>query len=93
MKADAAGIEPQDFSLYNKIERLYKLKMRKLPEMPKPLMDGKEIMKLAGLPAGSQIGKLKEELYELQLAGKIKNHKAAEKWLKDNSKHYKARNT
>lgn len=82
MYADAAGTDPGDFTLYKKIEKLYKLKTRKHPELPKPFLTGKEIMDITGLPAGSRIGELKDELYELQIDGKVKTRKAAKKWLK-----------
>lgn len=84
MKADAAGTDPGDFTLYDKIEKLYRLKTRRMPELPKPFLSGEDIMSLTGLPAGSRIGELKDQLYEMQIDGKIKTRKAAEKWLQQN---------
>jgi poly(A) polymerase len=86
MKADAAGTDPGDFTLYNKIEKLFRLKLKKHPEPPKPFLTGEDIMALTGLPAGSRIGELKDQLYELQVDGKLKTREKAEKWLKDNFK-------
>lgn len=82
MYADAAGTDPGDFTLYKKIEKLYKIKTRKHPEMPKPFLTGKEIMEITGLPAGNRIGELKEELYEMQMDRKIRTRNSAEKWVK-----------
>lgn len=82
MKADAAGTDPGDFSLYDKIEKLYRLKLKKHPELPKPFLTGEDIMKLTGLPAGSRIGELKDQLYEMQIDGKIRTQAAAEKWAR-----------
>jgi len=81
MKADAAGTDPGDFTLFNKIEKLYKVKLKKHPGLPKPFLTGEDIMALTGLPAGSRIGELKDQLYEMQIDGDLKNRQEAEKWL------------
>jgi poly(A) polymerase len=86
MKADAAGTDPGDFTLYNKIEKLHRLKTRRMPELPKPLLSGEDIMALTGLPAGARIGELKDQLYEMQLERKIRTRAAAEKWLRKESR-------
>jgi len=82
MKADAAGTIPGDFSLYNKIETLYRLKTRRMPQLPRPLLSGADIMRLTGLPAGRRVGELKAELYELQIDGVINSRSSAERFIK-----------
>lgn len=82
MKADAQGTTPCDLSLYNKIEKLYRLKLKKHPELPKPLLTGEEIMALTGLPAGTRIGEIKSQLLEAQLDRKIKTRAQAEEWVR-----------
>lgn len=82
MKADAEGTTPSDLSLYKKIERLYRIKLKKYPQPPQPFLTGLEIMKISGLPPGAEIGKIKSELLLLQIDGKIKTRGGAEKWLK-----------
>ncbi|NMC51931.1 CCA tRNA nucleotidyltransferase [Candidatus Kuenenbacteria bacterium] len=63
--------------MIGRIEGLKKLgKDRKLP---KPLLDGNEIMKILKIRPGKKVGKILEGLREKQLAGKIKNRKEAEK--------------
>jgi len=86
MKADASGTTPSDLSLYNKIEKLHRLKLKKHPEPPKPLLTGEEIMKLTGLPPGNRIGEIKAQLLELQIDGKIKTRVKAEKWVRGEAK-------
>jgi len=82
MKADAAGTTPVDLTFYEKIEHLYKLKTAQHQSIPKPLLNGLEIMNLTGLPKGPQIGKLREILIEHQLDGKILSKEQAIEWLK-----------
>jgi putative nucleotidyltransferase with HDIG domain len=85
MKADAEGTTPTDLSLYNKIEKLHRVKLKKHPAPPKPLLSGEEIMEIAGLKPGARVGELKAQLLELQIDGKIKTRAKAEKWLKENA--------
>lgn len=82
MKADAEGTTPTDLSLYNKIEKLHRVKLKKHPEPPKPLLSGEEIMEITGFKPGARVGELKAQLLELQIDGKIKTLPQAEKWLK-----------
>ncbi len=81
MKADAEGTTPSDLSLYQKIENLYRIKLNKHPEPPKPFLSGEEIMAISGLPPSPRIGELKDSLLELQIDGNITDRDAAEKWL------------
>lgn len=83
MKADAEGTIPTDLSLYKKIERLYRLNLRKTPKPPKPFLSGIEIIELTGLSPGPKVGKIKEKLLDLQIIKKIKSKKSAQKWVKE----------
>jgi len=80
-RADAMGSEPQDLSLYNKVMELYRSDLSHLEEPPKPLLDGKEIMKILGISQGPKIGEITAQLLEYQLAKKIKTKKQALNWL------------
>jgi len=85
MKADAAGTTPIDLSFYEKIEHLYKLKINQHQQIPKPLLNGLEIMELTSLPKGPQIGSLRAQLVEHQLDGKILTKDQAIEWVKQMS--------
>lgn len=50
--------------------------------LPKPLLNGNEIMRLLKITSGKEVGQLKEKLREAQLMGKIKNKLEAKKYLK-----------
>ncbi len=47
------------------------------PIIPKPLLDGHDIMKLTSLPPGPQVGTLLEQLREAQATGEISDHNQA----------------
>ena len=82
MKADAAGTKPGDLGFYQKIENLYRLKMAQHREIPKPFLNGQEIMQITGLPKGKKIGEIKEQLLEKQLDREIKSKAKAIQWVK-----------
>ena len=48
-------------------------------------LDGTEIMKILNLKPGPKIGKIKNELRDLQLAGKLKSEDEAIKYLENNN--------
>lgn len=81
-RADAMGAEPQDLSLYNQVMELYRHDLAHLPEKPKPLLTGAEIMKELDLKPGKRVGEIMSQLAEQQLAKKIKTKKQALQWLK-----------
>jgi poly(A) polymerase len=65
------------------VERVEELKkLGKGRRLPKPLIDGNEIMKILGIKPGKKVGKTLETLREKQLAGKIKNKKEAMREIK-----------
>ncbi|MBI5152155.1 CCA tRNA nucleotidyltransferase [Candidatus Peregrinibacteria bacterium] len=81
-RADAMGAEPQDLSLYNQVMELYRHDLSRVPEKPKPLLTGAEIMKALNLKPGRRIGEILAQLLEQQLAHKIKTRKQTLQWLK-----------
>jgi len=56
------------------------LRIKKQPVLPK-LIDGNEVMKITGLPPGKEVGKILNEIKELQLAGKITTRKQAKAYV------------
>lgn len=64
-----------------KFEKQHRLTARKRA-LPRPLLDGDDIMRICHLKPGPRVGELREQLREEQLSGRIKTKKAAGKWLK-----------
>lgn len=69
------------YQMVRRIEDLKKLNKEK-NRLPKPILNGHEIMKKFNIPSGQQIGKLLEILRETQLKGEIKTKKEAQEFLK-----------
>jgi len=76
-KADIEGTEPQDFSMYEQIFKLYRSSMKKMPREPKSLLNGKDVMKILGLSPGERVGRVLDEIREKQLGGELKTRKQA----------------
>jgi poly(A) polymerase len=69
------------YKMIEKIEEVKKiLKVKK--ELPKPLLNGYEIMEILNLKPGPKIGEIKNLLREEQLSGRIKNKEEAIRFLK-----------
>jgi len=49
--------------------------------LPQPLLNGNEIMKICNIPASKEVGKIKNQLREKQLINEIKNKKQAEEFV------------
>lgn len=83
-RCDAKGSADGDDSLVAEIETMYhEAKERKLlPQFHQELLSGKEIMKIAHLPAGKEIGMLKNLLREKQIEGEVCTKKKAKEWIK-----------
>ncbi|MBU1993040.1 CCA tRNA nucleotidyltransferase [Patescibacteria group bacterium] len=81
-RVDAAGIEPVDLGMYDRLLELYKHDLTHMPHAPKPLLTGLNVMKELGIKPGPAVGEILDELYERQLAGEIRDRKAALKWLR-----------
>ena len=71
--------------LFNRIQELKELGKEK-KELPKPLLNGNEIIKEFNLKPGPQVGQLLDLLREEQLSQKIKTKKQALEFLKKNKK-------
>ncbi len=80
--ADAAGIEPLDLSLYEKVLAAYDECLENFEAKPEPLITGEDIMKILGIPPGPEIGKIMDEAMEKQLAHEFKTREEAMEWLK-----------
>ncbi|MFC1655853.1 CCA tRNA nucleotidyltransferase [Patescibacteria group bacterium] len=81
-EADSKGIIPTDLSAYDQIMERYRKLMKEMPHKPKPLLDGKEIMKILDLQSGEEVGKIVDELEGKQLSGEFKTKKDALTWIK-----------
>ncbi|NMB48075.1 CCA tRNA nucleotidyltransferase [Candidatus Kuenenbacteria bacterium] len=82
---DGSGSIPQNkkdyLSSFNlMVKRIEELKkLGKGRRLPKPLLDGNEVMEVLKIKPGKKVGRILEELREKQLAGKIKSKKEAER--------------
>ena len=74
-------IRRPDLRVYNIVEKIYEEELAR-PSEPERLLNGKEIMKLLRISPGPKVGKVLEELRDLQLEGKLKNKKQAIDYLK-----------
>ena len=80
-KADIAGTTPSDYSMFDELNELYKKSARRIKKEPKKLLSGEEVMEILDIEAGPKLGEILEELHEKQLAGEIKNKRAALRWV------------
>lgn len=79
-KADSSASEPLNFELYDYAKALYE-RVQKMPQKPKPLLNGKEIMKILNLKSGPKVGQILESLVDAQLEQKVKTKTEAEKFV------------
>ena len=83
---------PLEFDLINALLKRIKamsslMKTKKIrAQLPAPLLNGDEIMKLLKISPGKKVGELKENLREVQLSGQIKNKAEAKTYLRKNHK-------
>lgn len=82
-RADIMGSRPMDFSLLNKVLNMYRASMVALPERPKKLLDGRDVMKLLGISAGPRVGEILHAVENAQFEGKVKTKKCARKFIKE----------
>jgi len=54
-----------------------------LPKPPRPLLDGREIMRALGIPSGEEVGRLLERLREAEMAGRVRTQEEALEFLKN----------
>ena len=81
--ASFVGGVPQLGSLPILVKRI-KLLLKNLKQkknLPPPLLDGDEIMKILKIKPSGQVGEVIEKLREEQLSGKIKTKKQAQKFI------------
>lgn len=81
-EADAKGTDPTDLSLYEAIFERYRDLTSKIPRKPKPLLNGKDVMKVLNLDPCEKVGDILEELEDKQLSKEIKTRAEALAWLK-----------
>ncbi len=82
--AMASGDSPQEMQdLLNTIKDLETYRKEKYEKIPiKPLLSGREIMDIFGIPEGPQIGEIKRALEEAQLSGVVKTREEAIEFVK-----------
>jgi poly(A) polymerase len=74
----------RDLSVWRFLRKRNK-KFNKSPIIPKPLLNGYELIKI-GFTPGPIFGKILKDLVDLQLEGKLKNKSQARTWLVKNFK-------
>ena len=77
---------PPHLGAYDKAKKIFEVESKRKP-LPKPIINGFDVMKLLGLKSGNKmVGKIMNELYDMQLEKKFKTKKEglklAEKLLK-----------
>jgi poly(A) polymerase len=82
LRADGLGSRPQRDDIWRKVNEIYQRFRREVPRVPKPLLDGHEIMRLRGWRPGPRVGKLKAALLEAQLEGRVKTRRQAEEFVR-----------
>lgn len=85
-RADAAGTQPMDLELYNKIKKLYHHEIATLKLLPKNLLTGEEVMEILHLPQSEKVGEVLDEIREKQLNGDLKTTEEAKEYLKNKAK-------
>jgi len=69
--------------LIKTIKELETYKKEKYEKIPiKPLLTGRDIMEIFGLPEGPQIGKIKKSLEDAQMEGIVKTKEDAVQFIK-----------
>lgn len=72
-----------DLKIYKFLKKKYE-EFKKTPVLPRPLLNGHEIMAM-GFEQGPIIGKIQSQMLDLQLEGKLRSKKEAEEWIKKNA--------
>jgi poly(A) polymerase len=81
LKYDELGSKPKDMSMYNNLKKLVDNKEQLLP-MPKKLITGEEIMKHFGIKEGPELGKILNDIHNLQVDGKLRSKKQVIDYIK-----------
>ena len=72
----------RDLTVWRFLKKRY-TEFKNRPIIPKPLLDGYELIKM-GFTPGPIFGKILKMLVDLQLEDKIKNRSQAKKWISKN---------
>jgi poly(A) polymerase len=78
---DIAGTTPQSYELYDEVLREYNAYLDSHPRPPKPLLSGKDVMNILGIPPGERVGGVIQELLEEQRAGRITTKREAKAYV------------
>jgi tRNA nucleotidyltransferase/poly(A) polymerase len=79
---DIQGTSPGDTTLYDAIIKDYNEFLNAHPRPAKPLLSGDDIMQLAGLKPGEEVGKAIQALKDAQISEKITTKAEAKEFLK-----------
>lgn len=82
-KADCSGIEPLDLKRHDQVLELYRQETDELPDEIPKLVSGEDVMELLGLEPGPKVQEVLDEVFDLQLEGKLKTHQQAIEWLRN----------
>ncbi|EKD93069.1 MAG: hypothetical protein ACD_28C00254G0001 [uncultured bacterium] len=85
-EADISGTDPAHYELYQQVVERYRETLEKMPEVPRPLLTGHDIMTFLKLNPGEKVGRIAAELHEKQLAHEIQTKSQALEWLESNYK-------
>ena len=69
----------RDLTIWRFLNKKYK-EFKKRPVIPKPILNGHQLIKL-GFTPGPIFGKILQELVDMQLEGKLKNKLEAKRWV------------
>jgi len=86
-RADIGGTDPADYSLVNKIEKMYRDDHdAKLLAAPKELLSSAEIMSALDISPGPELGRLKQLLYDAQIEKEVSDRQSAVQFLESQLK-------
>lgn len=83
MRADIAGTEPSDYSLYAEILRDRDQWLDAHPSPEKPLLAGDEVMEILGIPPGAEVGRVLQALQEAQARKEVRSKEEARAFLRE----------
>jgi len=80
---DIAGTEGSNFDFYESVVQDYNAFLDSHPLPPKPLLTGKDVMKILGIPSGEEIGRVLKTLYDAQIRKEVTTKKEAEEFIRN----------
>lgn len=81
-RADASGTDPADLTLYHRLEKAYHDAKNQMESLPPKIISGDILIRECGLTKGKQLGQYLDEIYDLQLEGKIATRAEAIAYVK-----------